>query len=132
MVFAENVLQMKLGMEKNVPVYLGTIKLMVFAEHVTPIVHITGVIVYVTMGTLEMQINVNHAILVVESALDLNTISALHALMLAMTLLRANVLEIHLAPQDYSWMENHASHAHHIAILVNPRTFVTLVLMASN
>lgn len=132
MAFAENALQMKPGMEKNVLVYLDTIRLMVFAEPVTLIVLITEEIVSVTMDTLEMQINANHAIRAVESALDLNTINALHALMLATTLLKANVLGTHLVPQACSWMENHANHAHHIVIPVNLRIFVTLVSMGLN
>ena len=102
MASAENVLQMRHGMEKNALVSLDTIKSMVLAELVIPIVPIMAETVSATMDSSEMPINVSLAILVVENAKGLKKTNASHALMSAMILSKANASETHLVQLDYS------------------------------
>lgn len=77
MVFVENVLQIRLGTDKNVFVFLDTTKSRVFAEHVTLIALTMVETVFVIMDSLEMLINANHAILAVENVKALKKINVL-------------------------------------------------------
>lgn len=80
-VFAENVQLMKHGMVNNVFVFLDISRSMDIVELVI-LTHITmAKIVFVTMDSLEMLINVNLVILVVENVQDPMLINAYLALM---------------------------------------------------
>lgn len=84
MAFVENAQLMKHGMVNNVYVFLDTSKSMAIVELVT-LTHIIMVkIVFATMGSLEMLINVNLAILVAENVQDPMLINAYLALMLVL------------------------------------------------
>lgn len=75
MVSAENVLQMKDGMEKSVSVSLITLKSMEFVGHaiLTPITMVETV--FATMDSMEMLINATNVMNPVDNALALKLIS---------------------------------------------------------
>ena len=114
-------------MVKNAPVFLTTIGLKVFVEHVIQILPIMVEIVFVIMDFMVMLIDVINVIHLVENAQDLRVTNVFPAQMLVTISKMANVLEIYPVQQVFSWIKIHANHVPLIVKLVNQKISVRTV-----
>lgn len=124
------------GMERNVLVLLGIIKLMEFVSLVLLIPSILVKIVHAILDSMVMEeINVINAIVHAENVQDQQKINAQCAQMLAILSLRkvivVFVLEIHHAQSVSITKEENASPAHHIVHHVFQNQCARLVLLGS-
>ena len=123
---------MKDGTDHNVFADQDITKLKEFVEHVT-LIHIIMVeIVFVTMDSLEMLINVKSVMKAVENVQDQRLMNVLHVQMLVMILLMDTVKENLLALLVSILMENNVNLALLIVVVVSLKMSVLHVLKVLN